>query len=369
MTTNQGSSSKKGLPSDIDQLRVVWRYELLKYLRSRRLLASIAIVVAVLALIYILPPVAGSPYRGHETDSHVNVIPTDIPFGAVTFQGYGVLKSGKIDLNSLVLYVNGTEFPSSSGANWIFVESISVPGIPISGNAVLFLQNVTGSTVTASYKWHTSVQDFDTLFVNFASILIVICATFFGADSIVGEFQNRTGYLMFPNPLRRSVLYFGKYAASMTAGIAVLALFYVGIGALSLGTVGGIDDDFGVSFAFAAEYLMAVMAIAYLISSILKGSTGALVLTFFMFIMILPIIDSASMFAGVKISASLTFSSNAMLYSLSDPYPHDSVNSDFGITIHQYYPDQAMAAIVMFVYAAVAIVFSLLLFKRKQLSG
>jgi ABC-type transport system involved in multi-copper enzyme maturation permease subunit len=58
-----------------------------------------------------------------------------------------------------------------------------------------------------------------------------------------------------------------------------------------------------------------------------------------------------------------------MLYSLSDPYPHDSVNSDFGITIHQYYPDQALAAVVMFVYAAVAIVLSLLLFRRKQLSG
>jgi ABC-2 type transport system permease protein len=362
-------SSKRGLPKDVDQLQVVWRYELLKYLRSKRLMASIAIVIAVLALIYILPPVAGSPYRGTEKDSELTVIPMEIPFGTVTFEGYSLLKTGKINLDSLVLNLNGSAYPSDSGSNWVFVESISVPGLPISGNAVLFRQDLSNSTVTASYKWHTSVQDFDTLFVNFASILIVICATFFGADSIVGEFQNRTGYLMFPNPLRRSVLYFGKYAASMTAGLAVLALFYFGVGVLSLGTVGGVDDDFGMSFAFAAEYLMAVMAIAYLISSILKGSTGALVLTFFMFIMILPIIDSVSMFAGVKISASLTFSSNAMLYTLTDPYPQDSVNSDFGITIHQYYPDPGVSAVVMLAYAVIAIALSLVLFKRKQLSG
>ena len=365
----QEPRTERNPPSDVTQLQVVWRYELLKYLRSKRLLASIAIVIAVLALIYVLPPVAGSPYRGEETNATVNVSPMNVSFQGITIVGYGSLKSAEIDLDSLELFINGTAYPSSNGANWVFVSSGSVGGMPVSTNTILFTQNVTGDVVTGSYEWHTPVQEFDTLFVNFVSILIVICATFFGADSIVGEFQNRTGYLMFPNPLRRSALYFGKYAASMTAGAAVVVLFYLGVAVLSAVTVGGVDDDFGMSLAFALEYLAAVMAIAYLISSILKGSTGALVLTFFMFVMILPIVDSVSMFSGVKMSASLTFASNSMIYTMYDPYPQDEVLSDFGFTIHQYYPDQALSALVMLAYAVVAIALSLVLFKRKQLTG
>jgi ABC-2 type transport system permease protein len=367
---SEQSRSRK-LPGDMNQVQVVWRYEILKYLRSKRLLSSVVIVVAITALIYALPPLAGSDYHGTETDKAVKYRPLDEPlaFQGVTIYGTGSLGSSTIDLSTLQLYNNGTLFPSNNGTNWILMNSGSIGGSSISVNTVVFNQNVTNQVITASFKWHTPVTEFDTLFINFASILVVICATFFGADSIVGEFQNRTGYLMFPNPIKRSSILYGKFGASMTVGIVVLGLFYLAVAVLSMLTLGGVDDDFGMSFAFAIEYLLAVMAIAYLISSILKGSVGALVLTFFMFVMILPIVDSVGMFAGVKIAASLTFSSGVMMYTMSDPYPEDIVNSDFGITIHQYYPDPLLSAIVMAVYAVVAIAISLVLFNKKQLSG
>ena len=367
---SEQSRSRK-LPSDLNQLQVVWRYEILKYLRSMRLLSSIVIVIAITGLLYALPPLVGSDYRGTADHQVIKFKPLDEPLElqGITMYGTGSLGSSTIDQKSLELFNNGTLFPSNNGANWILMNSGSIGGSSISVNTVVFTQNVTGQVITASFKWHTSIQSFDTLFVNFASILVVICATFFGADSIVGEFQNRTGYLMFPNPIKRSSILFGKFGASMTVGIVVMGLFYLAIAILSMLTLGGVDDDFGMSFAFAIEYLLAVMAIAYLVSSILKGSVGALVLTFFMFIMILPIVDSVGMFAGVKIAASLTFASSVMMYSMSDPYPKDFVNNDFGIAIHQYYPDPLFSAIVMAVYAVVAIAISLVLFKKKQLSG
>lgn len=357
------------MPSDLAQVRVVWGYEMLKYLRSRRLLASIAIVVAILGLIYALPPLVGTPYKGSEARAPVDVMPMGLSYGPFNVTAFGSLRSGVIDEASLEVFRDGVPYPSGDGANWVFVDKLSANGQVLGSNLLLFTQNVTGSVITASYEWHMPVQDFETTFMNFGTLLVVICGTFFGADSIVGEFQNRTGYLMFPNPMRRSSLFMGKYLASMTAGLLVLGLFYIGVGALSLLTLGAVDDDFGTSFAFAAEYLFAVMAVAYLISSLLKGSTGALVLTFFMFIMILPIVDSVSMFAGVKISASLTFSGDVMVYALSDPYPKDVVNTDYGVTLHQYYPDPELSALVMAVYALVAAGLSMLLFKRKQLAG
>jgi ABC-2 type transport system permease protein len=268
------------LPSDAAQVPIVWRYELLKYLRSKRLLASIAIAALVVGLIYAIPILTGD--------------------------GYG----------------NATK------------------------------------------------EGFATNFVQFANILVVICATFFGADSIVGEFQSRTGYLVFPTPMKREVLFLGKFIASMTSGIIVMTLFYLGVGGLSFATVGGVDADFFASYDFALEYLLAAMAVAYFISSIMRGSTGATVLTFFLFIMILPIIDGISMVSGVKVEGSLTFAGGVIVNILMNPYPVDSTQ-DFGqgMTFSQFYPDPAMAALVMVIYAVIALILSMVLFKKKQLTG
>jgi len=360
-------------PSDLVQIPIVWRYELLRYLRSKRLYASLAITVIVLALLYALPPLLRQPYSGTDTRAEVTVVDLSylgLPPGTVPFESIGLLNRTGVHTDTLVLYKNGVQYPKGP-TTWLLAGDEGAPRISIAGISVLlfFAENVTGDSITATYDWSIPVQEFDSLFLNFANILVIICATFFGADSVVGEFQNRTGYLMFPNPLKREVLFAGKFAASITAGAIVVGLFYAGVVVLSLVTAGGLDDDFATSFGFAVEYLLAAMAIAYLISSVLKGSTGATVLTFFMFIMILPIVDSVSIFSGVKIEGSVTFAAGVIVYILSDPYPVDSSQSVAGFTFSNFYPDPALAAITMFVYAAAALLIALLLFKRKQLAG
>jgi len=363
----------RSLPKDIVQVPIVWRYELLKYLRSKRLIASIAIAFVVLLLIYALPPLLGQSYSGTDTGTAVTIVDLGflgLPPGTTTFTAVGLLNESGVHVDTLVLYKNGTEYPRGP-TTWLLAGDEGAPDLSISGvSAVLFFaENVTGESITASYEWSMPVQEFDSLFLNFASILVIICATFFGADSLVGEFQSRTGYLMFPNPLKREVLFAGKFAASVTAGVLVTGLFYLGIVALSLTTAGGLDDDFATSFGFAVEYLVAAMAIAYLISAVLKGTTGATVLTFFMFIMILPIVDSVAIFSGVKIEASVTFAAGVITYILSDPYPVDSTQSVGGFTFSNFYPDPLTAAVTMLAYAVVAVAIAMVLFKRKQLVG
>jgi ABC-2 type transport system permease protein len=369
----------KKAPTDLVQIPIVWSYELLKYLRSWRIVASIAIVVAILALIYILPPALGSPYNG--TDEDVTILVEDFSAlnitmpGFPTPQSFGSINRSVIDLDSLQLFVNGTPYPSNDGANWIFLEIDFADELPsfMGGTpklkALIFMENLTGTEVTATYDWTTSREDFDSLFLGFASILVIICATFFAADALVGEFQSRTGYLIFPNPLKREVLFLGKFGASMTAGTLVVVLFYAGLALLSYVTVGGVDDDFIASMLYAEEFLLAATAVGYLISSVLKGTTGATVLTFLLFMIILPIIDGVSSFAGVKIEASLTFAANVMTYIVMDPYPVDASIDAFGVTIYSYYPNPTSAAIVMLAYALVCMGISMFLFRRKQLTG
>jgi ABC-2 type transport system permease protein len=363
---------EKHLPQDLAQLPVVWTYELLKYLRSRRLIAAVAVVIAVLALIYLLPPALGNAYSGTDTNEYVTVTPFPTPIELqglnITVTGFGAVNRSDFDPATLTLYRDGEIFPQGL-TSWTLIPSISVAGYSLE-NAILFTRNVTEHNFTATYDWSVTAEDFATRFANFVRYLVIICATFFAADSIVSEYQNRTGYLIFPNPVKRSTLFFGKFAASMTAGTMVVALFYGGVALLSLVTLGGLDKGFGLSFALSVEFLVAAVAVAYLISSVLKGSTGALVLTFFLFLLIMPIIDGVSAITNTKIEWSLTFSAGALMFVLIHPYPVDSSQAIPGFgTFGNFYPTPEMAAIVMATYAIIAIVLSLLLFRRKQLLG
>jgi len=359
------------VPSDTEQVPIVWRYELLKYLRSWRIVVSILLAIVVLALIFLLPPALGHPYSG--TDTNIALEPIyDLgpPNPLFPYSSVAAIGRTGVDIKNMVVYADGALYPES---NWTLVklgnELAGLATIPSGTYAVLFKDNVTSTAMTATFDWRTTPEGFESFFVGFVSILIIICATFFGADALVGEFSNRTGYLIFPTPMKRHVLFFGKFAASLTAGLIVIGLFYAGIGILSLIAARGIDDHFLTSFAYAMEYLLSLTAVAYLISSLMKGATGAIVLTFLLPLLIFNIIDGVMAVAGVRFEASLTFSAGVIGFILQEPYPVDTTIEAGPFSFTNYYPDPTVSAIVMFAWAAVAIALSLVLFKRKQLSG
>ncbi|MCU0853250.1 MAG: hypothetical protein MUC90_08385, partial [Thermoplasmata archaeon] len=178
-------------PSNFMQIPIVWRYELLKYLRSWRIIAAIMISALVLGLIFILPPALGSPYSGQDTN-----VPLELtyigPPGLLPYQTAAVLARTGADIENLVVYQNGTEYPQEG---WVLVKienQMSTAYMPVGAYSVFFFENVTGYNMTATYDWQITPQDFGSLILGFANILIIICATFFGADSLVGEFSNRT---------------------------------------------------------------------------------------------------------------------------------------------------------------------------------
>jgi ABC-type transport system involved in multi-copper enzyme maturation permease subunit len=360
------------VPSDISQVPIVWRYEILRYLRSRRLMATLAIVGVIILLIYLIPPLSGSSYSGTDTERALYVLPFNeylFPDAEVSPEYVAYVNRTVVVTGTIEVFLDGESYPSMDGANWVFVSQEEGDW---GFNAILLMQDISGSEVSATYDWHVSSESFDSSFIGFVSILIIVCVTFFAADSLVGEFQNKTGYLLFPNAVKRGTLFVGKFAASMTMGILVIGIFYGVIAVLSAISAGGIDDDYLLSFLFAAEYMFAATAIAYFISSLLKGTTGAIVLTFFMLFMIIPIVDAMSMVSGVKIEGSVTFAAGVITSILVDPYPVDTTSTlgaDMGVEFHQFYPTPETAALVMLIYAIMGCVLSMVLFKRKQLAG
>ena len=61
------------------------------------------------------------------------------------------------------------------------------------------------------------VTNYTINFIQFLSTLILISVTLFGGDSLTSDFQDKTGYTLFTNPISRTSLLFGKFtAASIT---------------------------------------------------------------------------------------------------------------------------------------------------------
>ncbi len=271
------------LPSDISQSITVARYEMLKHLRSKRLLGLFALELVIIILILIVPPAVGRDY----------------------------------------------------------------PSDP---------------------------ADFEKMFIQWVWILIVVGSTLFAGDALVSEFQNRTGYLLFPNPVKRWVLCAGKFAATVATIFLALGIFYGVVSGLALAVDGGVSSLTADSFGIALLAAVSAAAVGYLISALMKGSTGALVLTFALLFLILPIADGILSFAAVKPEISLTFSAGAIDDVLNTPYPVDSVvRYDLPggqvFEMYLYYPNVATAFLVMLLYAVGAIAIALWRFSKREMAA
>jgi len=57
------------------------------------------------------------------------------------------------------------------------------------------------------------------------TFVIILSGIFYGGDAISGEFQNKTGYFLVANPLRRSSIYIGKWLGALIASVIMLLVF------------------------------------------------------------------------------------------------------------------------------------------------
>src|SRR3989449_1673796 len=81
-----------------------------------------------------------------------------------------------------------------------------------------------------SIPYASTPNAFVSTFATFTGLLVVLSGVLFAADALVSEHEKRTGYFLFPNPVRREVLVLGKIAASLIVSAAVISLYYGGAG-------------------------------------------------------------------------------------------------------------------------------------------
>ncbi len=127
---------------------------------------------------------------------------------------------------------------------------------------------------------------------SFVNFVVIMSAAFFGGDAVSGEFQNKTGYFVLPNPVRRSAVYTGKYIAALAASTLMLALFAficLANGMYYFGSV--VPNEFLLSILYGWFYLVAAMSLTFFFSSAFKSSAISALMTVILLLFVFNVID------------------------------------------------------------------------------
>jgi ABC-2 type transport system permease protein len=205
-------------------------------------------------------------------------------------------------------------------------------------------------------------------FLGFANLLIIISGAFFAGDAIASEFEHKTGFIIFPNPVKRTSLVFGKFLAAFISSLLTVGLYYL-IGVIGLlGIYGFVLLEMAASFAYAVLFLCSVLGLTFLFSTVMKGSMGATLLAFFTLFMIMPIVSQVITLTGNEPWYLPTYVSGMMTQVI---YPQTDTVMEFPgspLKLYVFYPKFPISLIVMLAYFIAALALSLRLVNRKEMA-
>lgn len=205
------------------------------------------------------------------------------------------------------------------------------------------------------------------------TLVVLLSVVFFGGDAISSEFQNRTGYFLIPNPLRRSVVYIGKWLAALGAStliLAVFALIALANGTYFFGT--SVPYQFEESLLFAWIYLVSALGLTFMFSSLFKTSIISILTTVMLFLIVFDVIDTiASVVAGIEPWFSITYAGGIIANVLTVPFPLHSVTQAFGrrFTLTTFNAPIPEGLAIMAVYFVISAALGLWLFERKEFTS
>ena len=197
--------------------------------------------------------------------------------------------------------------------------------------------------------------------------LIVLTGLFFASDSIVSEYEKRTGYILFPNPVTKEVIMTGKFLASYAISLVFVLVYYLYVGLESLYYFGEVPIEFFYSIGYAVLYLLAIIAFTYIFSAAMNSTMGATILVFFLYFMILSSIVSIHSLIGIEPFYILTYYSETLTEVFNPPAERITKMNVGDFTLYIFHPDLALAPIVMITYTIISLILTWWIFKNKEL--
>lgn len=202
--------------------------------------------------------------------------------------------------------------------------------------------------------------------------LATIGAVFFAGDAIAGEFESKTGFILFTNPVKRITLVIGKYIASYIAVIALIIFGYIVIAISLFSIYGTVPTEMYKSLGLALLYGGSIISVTFLFSSFSKGAMGATVITLVLIMVIDPIIDAVLLMTNNPhwFLLSTAGDSIATVYGgyelFMEGLPFDSMGDGFPFELKD--PDIGLTTLSMSIYMVVGFIASVFISNRRQLA-
>lgn len=200
--------------------------------------------------------------------------------------------------------------------------------------------------------------------------LATIGAIFFAGDAIAGEFESKTGFMLFTNPVKRTTLVIGKYLACYGAVLLLVVLGYVIVTISLLAIYGTVPIETLSSFGLCLLYTGSVLSVTFFFSAISKGAMGATVITLVFVMVISAIIDSVLMMTGQPTWFLLSTNGDtiATVYGGYELFMEGLGGGGGMMPFEMETPSIGLSVLSMVGYLAVGFLLSLWISKRRQLA-
>jgi ABC-2 type transport system permease protein len=227
------------------------------------------------------------------------------------------------------------------------------------------LPRLGGAVLPASMK----VDVFYYLWTLVLLYIPVFASVFFGSPAISSEIENKTAYYIFPLPINRYKLFFGKYFAAFTVTMLIIGIYLVFEVFTLYYLLGAIPVYYFIdSFIMLVLFILSIMAVTFLISSIFNKNAYAYITVFIIYYVVFeagsfiiellykytPIYflnDAASIIERVYINI---YPGNAFVSSIDiNPAPFSEI---------------MLSGLIMVIYTVIALVIGMLIFDKKEVS-
>ena len=212
-----------------------------------------------------------------------------------------------------------------------------------------------------------TVKDTAKSFAGFSGTLIVLIALFFGGDAIASEYQNKTGYFLFPNPIKRWGIFWGKFLASFLASAIILFLYYVSGLIYTYYYHQAIPVEYLYSMAYSFIFMLSLLSLTFLFSTFFKNGAVALTIVAILYFFVFNIIDAVSQIAGVEPWFSITYAASIITLAFTNNYPHSTQYVRNTMTLTIYHPYVWEALVIMIVYFIFSGIVAMWIFNHKEL--
>jgi ABC-2 type transport system permease protein len=203
----------------------------------------------------------------------------------------------------------------------------------------------------------------------FASSLL---AGIFAGDAISRDFS-REGFFTLTQPVSRTKIFLSRMIASLVACSIIMFIDFFVLG-LSFGyyLYGEVVPDVYLIVAFGFFFILAVVSLALLFSSLFKSQVVSGIVTTLVLWFVMPTISGLLQFVNFEPWFLLNYAGSVIQDLAMKNYPphYQQISiptSNSQITLHIFNPTLAEAAVIILAYTVMNIITGIIIYRRKEL--